>query len=234
MAKKLSKRYKELQKKVDSSKKYTIEEATALLKELKSTKFDETVEVSMNLGVDPRHADQMIRGSVVLPHGTGKSVRVAVFARGAKADEAKKAGADIVGAEDLVADIKDGKIDFDIAVATPDTMGLVGQIGRILGPKGLMPNPKTGTVTMDVTGAINNLKAGQVNFRVDKKGNMHAGVGKASFSKEQLAENVTEFVRAINKQKPASAKGRYIKSATVSLTMSPSVKLDVNTLTDIK
>ena len=169
MAKKISKRKKELLAKIDKSKFYTIEEASSLLKELNSAKFDETVEISMNLGVDPRHADQMIRGSVVLTHGTGKTVRVAVFARGAKADEAKKAGADIVGAEDLVAEIKSGKIDFDIAVATPDTMGLVGQIGRILGPKGLMPNPKTGTVTMDVTKAINNLKAGQVNFRVDKK-----------------------------------------------------------------
>ncbi len=234
MAKKLSRRYKELLNKVDNSKTYSIEDASTLIKKLKSTKFDETVEISMNLGVDPRHADQMIRGSVVLPHGTGKTVRVAVFARGAKADEAKSAGADIVGAEDLVADIKAGKIDFDIAVATPDTMGLVGQIGRILGPKGLMPNPKTGTVTMNVTGAINNLKAGQVNFRVDKKGNMHAGVGKVSFSAEKLSENVTEFVRAINKQKPASAKGRYIKNATLSLTMSPSVKLDLSILADIK
>jgi large subunit ribosomal protein L1 len=234
MAKKLSKRYRELQGKVDSAKLSTIEEASTLVKDLKSTKFDESVEISMNLGVDPRHADQMIRGSVVLPHGTGKTVRVAVFARGAKADEAKAAGADIVGAEDLVADIKAGKIDFDITVATPDTMGLVGQIGRILGPKGLMPNPKTGTVTMDVTKAINNLKAGQVNFRVDKKGNMHAGVAKSSFSAEQIAENVTEFVRAINKQKPASAKGRYVKSCALSLTMSPSVKVDVNSIVDIK
>jgi large subunit ribosomal protein L1 len=234
MAKKLSKRYKELQKKVESEKLHSVEEATTLVRDLKSTKFDETVEISLNLGVDPRHADQMIRGSVVLPHGTGKTVRVAVFARGAKADEAKNSGADIVGAEDLVADIKAGKIDFDIAVATPDTMGLVGQIGRILGPKGLMPNPKTGTVTMDVTKAINNLKAGQVNFRVDKKGNMHAGVGKVSFSNDAIRENVTEFIRAINKMKPSSAKGKYIKSATLSLTMSPAVKMDTTALIDIK
>jgi large subunit ribosomal protein L1 len=234
MAKKLSKRYKEIKAKIDSSKFYTIEEASELLKDLKSTKFDESVEISMNLGVDPRHADQMIRGSVVLPHGTGKTIRVAVFARGAKADEARKAGADIVGAEDLVADIKAGKIDFDITVATPDAMGLVGQIGRILGPKGLMPNPKTGTVTMDVTKAINNLKAGQVNFRVDKKGNMHAGVAKVSFSASAISENITDFVRAINKQKPASAKGRYVKSASLSLTMSPAVKLDLASLIDIK
>jgi large subunit ribosomal protein L1 len=234
MAKKLSKRYRELREKFDREKLHSLEEASTVLKDLKSTKFDETVEISMNLGVDPRHADQMIRGSVVLPHGTGKKIRVAVFARGAKADEAKAAGADIVGAEDLVADIKAGKIDFDITVATPDTMGLVGQIGRILGPKGLMPNPKTGTVTMDVTKAIGNLKAGQVNFRVDKKGNMHAGVAKISFSKEQILENVTEFLKAINKQKPASAKGKYIKSATISLTMSPAVKLDLVEVSDIK
>jgi len=234
MAKKVGKRYKEIKEKIDSEKLYTIKEASALLKELKSTKFDESVEVSMNLGVDPRHADQMIRGSVVLPHGTGKKIRIAVFARGAKADEARKAGADIVGAEDLVADIKAGKIDFDITVATPDAMGLVGQIGRILGPKGLMPNPKTGTVTMDVTKAIGNLKAGQVNFRVDKKGNMHAGVAKASFTAEQIDENITDFVKAINKQKPASAKGRYVKSASLSLTMSPAIKLDLAVLADIK
>jgi len=234
MAKKLGKRYKELLGKIDSEKRYTIKEASALLKELKSTKFDESIEVSMNLGVDPRHADQMIRGSVVLPHGTGKKIRIAVFARGAKADEARKAGADIVGAEDLVAEIKAGNIDFDITVATPDAMGLVGQIGRILGPKGLMPNPKTGTVTMDVTKAIGNLKAGQVNFRVDKKGNMHAGVAKASFSVDAIDENITDFVRAINKQKPASAKGRYVKSASLSLTMSPAIKLDLTSLADIK
>ena len=234
MAKKISKRYKKLLELVDKSKHYSIEEAVSLLKKLKSTNFDESVEIAMNLGVDPRHADQMIRGSVVLPHGTGKSVRVAVFARGAKADEAREAGADIVGAEDLVAEIKEGNINFDIAVATPDTMGLVGQIGRILGPKGLMPNPKTGTVTMDVAGAIKNLKAGQVNFRVDKKGNMHGGVGKISFSHQQIVENVTEFIRAINRHKPATAKGRYIKSATLSLTMSPPVKLDITALVDIK
>ncbi len=234
MAKKKFKRYKKLLELVDKSKHYSIEEAVSLLKKLKSANFDETVDIGMNLGVDPRHADQMIRGSVVLPHGTGKSVRVAVFARGAKADEAKEAGADIVGAEDLVAEIKEGNINFDIAVATPDTMGLVGQIGRILGPKGLMPNPKTGTVTMDVAGAIKNLKAGQVNFRVDKKGNMHSGVGKISFSNQQIVENITEFIRAINRHKPATAKGRYIKSAALSLTMSPSIKLDITTLVDIK
>ena len=204
------------------------------MKELNSAKFDETVEISMNLGVDPRHADQMIRGSVVLTHGTWKTVRVAVFARGAKADEAKKAGADIVGAEDLVAEIKSGKIDFDIAVATPDTMGLVGQIGRILGPKGLMPKPKTGTVTMDVTKAVSEAKGGKVTYKVDKKGNIHAGIGKASFTHEQILDNVTKIMSAINKQKPASAKGRFVITSALSLTMSPSVKLDAQELLDLK
>jgi len=231
---KQSKRFKQLSEKIDENKSYTISETCALLKDLKSAKFDETVELAFNLGVDPRHADQMIRGALVLPNGTGKTVRVAVFARGAKADEAKAAGADIVGTDDLVADIKEGKFDFDVLVATPDMMGVVGQIGRILGPKGLMPNPKTGTVTMDVTKAINNLKSGQVNYRVDKKGNVHAGVGKVSFDVAKIEENIISFVTAINKQKPASAKGRYIKSATASLTMSPAVSLDVMSLIDYK
>ncbi len=234
MAKKISKRYKNLQQQVDANKSLSIVEAVTVVKGLKSAKFDETVEIAMNLGVDPRHADQMIRGSTVLTHGTGKTVRVAVFAKGAKADEAKAAGADIVGAEDLVADIKAGNINFDVTVATPDSMGLVGQIGRILGPKGLMPNPKNGTVTADVTKAIKNLKAGQVNFRVDKKGNMHAGIGKASFSLEQLVTNAKEFIGAINRLKPSTSKGRYINSATLSLTMSPGVKIDVTSLVDIK
>jgi large subunit ribosomal protein L1 len=229
-----SKRYKQLIEKIDTNKNYTIAEASEVVKSLKSAKFDETVEIAMNLNVDPRHADQMVRGAIVLPHGTGKIVRVAVFAKGVKADEAKAAGADIVGTDDLVADIKAGIFNFDVVVAAPDCMGLVGQIGRILGPKGLMPNPKTGTVTPDVATAVNNVKGGQVNFRVDKKGNIHAGIGKASFSNEQIAENLTSFVTAINKQKPASAKGRYIKNAALSLTMSPAVKLDVVALADIK
>ena len=229
-----SKRYKQLIEKIDNSKNYTVSEAASFLKELKSAKFDETVEIAMNLNVDPRHADQMVRGAVVLPHGTGKTVRVAVFAKGAKADEAKAAGADIVGTDELVADIKQGIFDFDVVVAAPDCMGLVGQIGRILGPKGLMPNPKTGTVTPDVATAIKNVKGGQVNFRVDKKGNIHAGIGKVSFSAEQIAENLNSFVTAINKQKPASAKGRYIKNGALSLTMSPAIKLDVIALADIK
>ena len=230
----MSKRYKQLQEKIDNTKIYTVAEATAAMKDLKSAKFDETVEVALNLNVDPRHADQMVRGAIVLPHGTGKTVRVAVFAKGAKADEAKAAGADIVGTDDLVAQVKEGVFNFDVVVAAPDCMGLVGQIGRILGPKGLMPNPKTGTVTPDVATAVNNVKGGQVNFRVDKKGNIHAGIGKASFEATKIEENMKAFVTAINKQKPASAKGRYITNAALSLTMSPSVKLDVSELADIK
>jgi large subunit ribosomal protein L1 len=235
---KVTKRYKALSEKIDKEKLYSLEEATTFIKDLKSAKFDETVEISMNLGVDPRHADQMIRGSVVLPHGTGKSVKIAVFSRGAKADEAKNAGADIVGAEDLMTDIKDGKValDFDFIVATPDMMGVIGKmgLGRILGPKGLMPNPKTGTVSMDLAGTLTKLKSGQVNYRVDKKGNMHAGVGKASFSAEAILENATEFLKSINKAKPSTAKGKYIKSASLSLTMSPALKLDTVKVTDIK
>jgi len=233
MAKKISKRYKQLLEKIED-KAYGVEEASAKVKELQSAKFDETVEVALNLNVDPRHADQMVRGATVLPHGTGKTVRVAVFAKGAKADEAKEAGADIVGTDDLVAEIKDGNINFDIVVAAPDCMGLVGQVGRILGPKGLMPNPKTGTVTPDVATAVKNVKGGQVNFRVDKKGNIHAGIGKVSFSADQIKENLEAFLVAINKQKPSSAKGRYIKSGALSLTMSPAIKLDTTELLDIK
>ena len=233
MAKKISKRYKQLLEKIEN-RENSVAEASKKVKELQSAKFDETVEVALNLNVDPRHADQMVRGATVLPHGTGKTVRVAVFARGAKADEAKEAGADIVGTDELVADIKEGKIDFDIVVAAPDCMGLVGQVGRILGPKGLMPNPKTGTVTPDVATAVKNVKGGQVNFRVDKKGNIHAGIGKASFPAEHIKENLEAFLVAINKQKPAAAKGRYIKNGALSLTMSPAIKLDVMELLEIK
>ena len=231
--KKVSKRYAELLKKIDKDV-YSFDEAMDKVKELKSAKFDETVEIALKLGVDPRHADQMIRGSVVLPHGTGKETTVAVFAKGPKADEAKAAGADIVGFEDLAEDIKNGKIDFDILIATPDMMGQLGRLGRILGPKGLMPNPKTGTVTMDVAGAVKNAKAGQVNFRVDKKGNIHAGIGKASFPIEQLKENAQAFIGKINKMKPATAKGKYIQKSAVSLTMSPSVNIDTAEVMDIK
>jgi len=234
MAKKISKRFQELNKKFDKNSTYQKDEAVEVVKNLASAKFDETVEVALKLNVDPRHADQMVRGSVVLPAGTGKKVRVAVVAKDAKADEAKEAGADLVGAEELIQDIQAGKIDFDVLIATPNMMGLVGKVGRTLGPKGLMPNPKTGTVTMDVAQAVKNAKGGQVNFRVDKQGNIHAGIGKASFSKEQLNDNLTTFIRAINKHKPASSKGRYIKNAALSLTMSPSVHLDVLELMDIK
>jgi len=234
MAKKVSKRREALLKKVDATKEYTIDEAMATLKELKSAKFDETVEVALNLNVDPRHADQMVRGSVVLPHGTGKTVRVAVFAKDAKADEAKAAGADLVGAADLIEDIQAGKIDFDIVISTPDMMGVLGKVARILGPKGLMPNPKTGTVTMDVTKAIENAKGGQVNFRVDKKGNIHAGIGKISFETEKIKENFLTLVEKINRAKPASAKGRYITNAAVSLTMSPSITLNTSEVMEVK
>ena len=230
----MSKRYKQLIEKIDASKAYGLAEAASTVRDLKSAKFDETVEIAMNLNVDPRHADQMVRGAIVLPHGTGKTVRVAVFAKGVKADEAKAAGADIVGTDDLVAQIKEGVFNFDVVVAAPDCMGLVGQIGRILGPKGMMPNPKTGTVTPDVAQAVKNVKGGQVTFRVDKKGNIHAGIGKVSFDAVKIAENMKAFVAAINKQKPASAKGRYIQNAALSLTMSPAVKLDVFELADIK
>jgi large subunit ribosomal protein L1 len=234
MAKKPSKRREALLKKVDATKEYSVDEAMATLKDLKSAKFDETVEVAFNLNVDPRHADQMVRGSVVLPNGTGKTVRVAVFAKDAKADEAKEAGADLVGAADLIEDIQAGKIDFDIVISTPDMMGVLGKVARILGPKGLMPNPKTGTVTMDVAKAVKNAKGGQVNFRVDKKGNIHAGIGKISFDIEKIKENFVTLVETINKAKPSSAKGRYITNAAISLTMSPSITLDASEVMDIK
>ncbi|EAH4808278.1 50S ribosomal protein L1 [Campylobacter jejuni] len=231
---KIAKRLKELSQKIDSNKEYALSDAIDTIKTLKSAKFDETVEIALKLNVDPRHADQMVRGSVVLPAGTGKKVRVAVIAKDAKADEAKNAGADIVGSDDLVEEIQKGNMNFDVLIATPNLMGLVGKVGRILGPKGLMPNPKTGTVTMDVAQAVNNAKSGQVNFRVDKQGNIHSGLGKVSFSKEQLWDNVSTFVKAINKHKPATAKGRYIKNAALSLTMSPSVKLETQELLDMK
>jgi len=230
---KVSKRYKALAEKIEE-REYSLAEACDKLQELKSAKFDESVEVALNLNVDPRHADQMIRGAVVLPNGTGKTVRVAVFAKGAKVDEAKAAGADIVGNDDLVEAVQGGEINFDVLIATPDCMGLVGKLGRILGPKGLMPNPKTGTVTMDVTKAVNDAKGGQVAYRVDKKGNMQAAVGKISFTTEAIKENIEAFIKAINKAKPSSAKGKYISNAAVSLTMSPSVVVDAAELMDIK
>ena len=234
MSKKTTKRFSKLLEKVDSTKNYSLAGAIDTIKQLKSAKFDETVEIALKLNVDPRHADQMVRGSVVLPAGTGKTVRVAVIAKDAKADEAKAAGADIVGSDELVEDIQKGIMNFDVLIATPNLMGLVGKVGRILGPKGLMPNPKTGTVTMDIAQAVNNAKSGQVNFRVDKQGNIHAGLGKVSFSKEQLNDNILTLIKAVNRQKPAAAKGRYIKSAALSLTMSPSVLLEAQELMDLR
>lgn len=231
---KLSKRLQILSQRVDSNKIYDMQAGVNTVKSLASAKFDETVEVSLKLGVDPRHADQMIRGAVVLPHGTGKKVRVAVFAKDIKADEARGAGADVVGDEDLVESIKGGNIDFDIVIATPDMMPLVGKVGRILGPKGIMPNPKTGTVTLDVAKAVNNAKNGQVNFRVDKKGNIHSPIGKASFTEDKILDNLVQFIKVINRLKPSTAKGKYIRSSNLSLTMSPAVKLDSQELMDIK
>ena len=234
MAKKVNKKRASLLEKIEAEKKYSVAEATALLTELKSAKFDETVEIALNLNVDPRHADQMIRGSVVLPNGTGKTVRVAVFAKDEKADEARAAGADIVGADDLIEDIKAGNINFDTVIATPNMMGTLGKVARVLGPKGLMPNPKTGTVTMDITKAVTEAKGGKVNFRVDKKGNIHAGIGKVSFGAAKIEENLRIILETVNKAKPASAKGRYILNGALSLTMSPSVTLDTAELLDIK
>ncbi|NOZ90670.1 MAG: 50S ribosomal protein L1 [Epsilonproteobacteria bacterium] len=231
---KITKKRKALLEKIEKDKLYTVEEATKLLPELKSAKFDETVEVALNLNVDPRHADQMIRGSVILPNGTGKTVRVAVFAKDAKADEAKEAGADIVGSTELIEQIQEGNINFDTVIATPDMMGTLGRVARILGPKGLMPNPKTGTVTMDVAKAVTEAKGGKVNFRVDKKGNIHAGIGKVSFGPEKIEENLRTFVEKINKAKPAAAKGRYILNGALSLTMSPAVTLNTAELLEIK
>ncbi len=234
MGKKVAKRLQNLLSKFDNTQLFSLEDGVKTVKSLASAKFDETVEISLKLGVDPRHADQMIRGAVVLPHGTGKKVRVAVFAKGLKADEAKSAGADVVGDDDLVEEIKNGNLNFDMVIATPDMMALVGKVGRILGPKGLMPNPKTGTVTMEVSKAVENAKSGQVNFRVDKKGNIHAPLGKVSFAQDQLQENLIEFLKTINRLKPATAKGKYIRGAALSLTMSPSVKLEAQELLDIK
>ena len=212
---------------VDRDNAYAIEDAVKLIKGFCSSKFDETVEISMNLGVDPRHADQTVRAVVSLPHGTGKSVRVAVFAKGDKADEARAAGADLVGAEDLAEQIQAGKIDFERCIATPDMMPVVGRLGRILGPRGMMPNPKLGSVTNDVAAAIQATKGGQVEFRVEKAGIVHAGVGKASFDEAALVENVKAFVGAISRAKPSGAKGTYIKRVSLSSTMGPGLKVEV-------
>ena len=223
---KLPKRMQKSHAGVEPGKAYGLDEAVKLVKDRAIAKFDETVEVSMNLGVDPRHADQMVRGVCNLPNGSGRKVRVAVFAKGPKADEAKKAGADIVGAEDLFEIVNKGTIDFDRCIATPDMMGLVGRLGKVLGPRNLMPNPKVGTVTMDVTAAVKAAKGGAVEFRVEKAGIVQAGIGKASFSAEQIAQNVRAFIDAVNKAKPAGSKGTYVKKISISSTMGPGVKID--------
>ena len=223
---KQSKRQKAMAE-IDRDRFYPVDEAISVVKNNATAKFDETIEVALNLGVDPRHADQMVRGVVSLPKGTGKDVRVAVFAKGDKADEARKAGAEIVGAEDLMEAIQNGQSDFDRVIATPDMMGVVGRLGKVLGPKGLMPNPKLGTVTMDVAKAVNDAKSGQVEFRVEKAGIVHAGIGKASFSESDLKENFTAFMDAIVKNKPSGAKGKFVKKVAISSTMGPGLKLDL-------
>ncbi|MEO0619712.1 MAG: 50S ribosomal protein L1 [Pseudomonadota bacterium] len=212
--------------KIDRNKLYELEEAVKLVMDAKTAKFDETVEIAMNLGVDPRHADQVVRGVCTLPNGTGRDVRVAVFARDAKADEAKAAGADVVGAEDLAEQVQSGKIDFDRCIATPDMMPLVGRLGKVLGPRGMMPNPKVGTVTPDVAGAVKSAKGGAVEFRVEKAGIVHAGVGKSSFAQEALVENIKAFTDAVMKAKPSGAKGTYVKRMAVTSTMGPGVKVE--------
>ena len=216
---------------VERIKLYPVDQAVKLVKDKASAKFDETVEIAMNLGVDPKHADQMVRGVVNLPNGTGRTLKVAVFARGAKADEAKAAGADIVGAEELVATVQGGTIDFDRCIATPDMMPLVGRLGKVLGPRGLMPNPKVGTVTMDVAGAVKASKGGAVEFRVEKAGIIQGSVGKASFGEDQLVQNITAFINAVARAKPAGAKGTYIQRVAISSTMGPGVKVDPSTVT---
>jgi large subunit ribosomal protein L1 len=214
-------------KAVDTTKNYALDEALSLVKTNAKAKFDETVEISMRLGIDPRHADQMVRGLISLPNGTGKTVRIGVFARGAKAEEALAAGADVVGADDLAEKVQAGEINFDRCIATPDMMGLVGRLGKILGPRGLMPNPKLGTVTMDVKGAVSAARAGQVEFRAEKAGIIHAGIGKASFESDKLLENIRAFVDAIQKAKPTGAKGTYLQKVSLSSSMGPGVRVDV-------
>ncbi|MDE7366559.1 MAG: 50S ribosomal protein L1 [Lachnospiraceae bacterium] len=228
---KKGKRYTEAAKLVDRLNTYDIAEAVSIVKKSASAKFDETIECHIRLGVDGRHADQQVRGAVVLPHGTGKTVRVLVFAKGAKLDEAQAAGADHVGGEELIPKIQnEGWLDFDVVVATPDMMGVVGRLGRVLGPKGLMPNPKAGTVTMDVTKAVADIKAGKIEYRLDKSNIIHVPIGKASFSEEQLADNFQTLIDAVNKAKPSAAKGQYLRSVTVASTMGPGVKLNVTKL----
>ena len=215
---------------IDRSKNYALDEALGMVKTNARAKFDETVEISMRLGIDPRHADQMVRGLISLPNGTGKTVRIGVFARGAKAEEALAAGADVVGADDLAEKVQAGEIAFDRCIATPDMMGLVGRLGKILGPRGLMPNPKLGTVTMDVKGAVSAARAGQVEFRAEKAGIVHAGIGKASFETDKLLENIRAFVDAIQKAKPTGAKGTYLQKVSLSSSMGPGIRVDVSSL----
>jgi large subunit ribosomal protein L1 len=226
----LGKRVRATREGVDRTKLYPLDQAVKMVKERAKAKFDETIEVAMNLGVDPRHADQMVRGVCNLPNGSGRTVRVGVFARGAKADEAKAAGADVVGAEDLVEKVQGGTIEFDRCIATPDMMPLVGRLGKVLGPRGLMPNPKVGTVTMDVTAAVKGAKGGSVEFRVEKAGIVPAGVGKASFAPEQLVENIKAFADAVQKAKPAGAKGTFVQRIAVTSTMGPGVKVEPSTV----
>jgi large subunit ribosomal protein L1 len=226
VTKKVSKRYDNAAARVEAGRAYTVEEAIGLLKEMAAAKFDESVDLSFRLGVDPKHADQMVRGAVVLPHGIGKTVRVAVFAKGEKEREARDAGADVVGAEDLVERIQGGWMEFDTTIATPDLMGQVGRLGKVLGPRGLMPNPKLGTVTFDVSRAVRDAKAGKVEFRVDKAGNIHAPIGKRSFPADRLVGNALALIEAILRAKPASAKGTYFRSLTLSSTMGPGIDID--------
>lgn len=228
---KRGKAYNAAAAKIDRDQKYSVAEAVSLVKDTHSAKFDATIDLAVRLGVNPRHADQMVRGAVVLPHGTGKTVRVAVFAKGDKAKEAEEAGADVVGSDDLVARIKEGWLEFDKAIATPDMMGHVGRIGRVLGPRGLMPNPKTGSVTMNVGQAVKDAKAGKVDFRVEKAGIVHAGVGKVSFDDEKLVENIRTLVDQLVKLKPSSAKGTYVKSVALSSTMGPGIKISTASAT---
>jgi large subunit ribosomal protein L1 len=233
MATVVSKRYDASAKKIQAERQYSVEEGIELVKDMPGAKFDESVDLSFRLGVDPKHADQMVRGAVVMPHGIGKTVRVAVFAKGEKEREAREAGADVVGAEDLVERVQSGWMEFDTAVATPDLMGQVGRLGKVLGPRGLMPNPKLGTVTFDVGRAVREAKAGKVEFRVDKAGNIHTPVGKKSFSPEHLAANAMAVIDAVMRARPAAAKGTYLRSLTVSTTMSPGVSLDAQRISNL-
>jgi large subunit ribosomal protein L1 len=229
---KTGKRLQKAKENIDRTALYALSDAVKIIKENANTKFDETIDIAFNLGVDPKHADQMVRGVVSLPHGTGKSLRVAVFAKGDKVKEAEDAGADLVGSDELADQVKKGEINFDRVIATPDMMAVVGQLGKVLGPKGLMPNPKLGTVTMDVAAAVKAVKGGQIEFRVEKAGIIHAGVGKASFSADAIGENVSTFINAISKAKPTGVKGTYMKRITISSTMGPGVKLDIGHLDD--